>query len=272
LRNPVYVAGESYGGHYVPAFSWELWSHRSETGINLAGLAIGNGWVDPINQMGSHSSYAYSVGLLDEVGRAYVSSLESWAITSILQEDLATSADVFGGIPAYIRSKNPGLNFANFRQYGPGPADYLQDWANHSVTKAWFNVPEDHTYYGCNFAVNGNYSNDIQASYAEFIEMLAGNVKILIYSGADDCLVNNIGTNNWIQQLNLPVAHNVNLARKTTWSTKQLFDTMVLGTVANQGLFWYAVVNKAGHLVPGDQAQSALDMITHFVRGDVIWS
>jgi len=38
------VTGESYAGHYIPAIGVELLKNK----LNLVGVAIGNGWVDPM--------------------------------------------------------------------------------------------------------------------------------------------------------------------------------------------------------------------------------
>lgn len=43
----VFVTGESYAGHYVPAVSAELVKSLSDE-INFVGAAIGNGWTNPL--------------------------------------------------------------------------------------------------------------------------------------------------------------------------------------------------------------------------------
>lgn len=40
------MTGESYAGHYIPAIGEYIIKNPDED-INLVGLAIGNGWVDP---------------------------------------------------------------------------------------------------------------------------------------------------------------------------------------------------------------------------------
>ena len=54
---PLFVTGESYGGHYVPAISAYIVKHPHED-INLAGVAIGNGWVNPTVQHGHYVDFA----------------------------------------------------------------------------------------------------------------------------------------------------------------------------------------------------------------------
>lgn len=52
--SPLYVVGESYGGHYAPAIAHKVWTKNKAEGsnmkINLAGLAVGNGLTDPTEQ------------------------------------------------------------------------------------------------------------------------------------------------------------------------------------------------------------------------------
>ena len=58
--NSFYIAGESYGGHYVPMLALELLKNSPD--VNLKGLAIGNGWVDSKLQESSSFEYAYYHG------------------------------------------------------------------------------------------------------------------------------------------------------------------------------------------------------------------
>ena len=55
-NNPLYIIGESYGGHYVPAIAHRIWRGNQAPlcekciPLNLAGLAIGNGLTAPEEQ------------------------------------------------------------------------------------------------------------------------------------------------------------------------------------------------------------------------------
>jgi carboxypeptidase C (cathepsin A) len=46
---PLFIWGESYGGKYVPVFTYELLNNATFMSmINLAGAGVGNPWSDPI--------------------------------------------------------------------------------------------------------------------------------------------------------------------------------------------------------------------------------
>lgn len=55
---PLFITGESYGGHYIPAAAHYIWlankaneTLQRDTRINLQGIAIGNGLVNPVVQV-----------------------------------------------------------------------------------------------------------------------------------------------------------------------------------------------------------------------------
>lgn len=43
-----YIAGESYAGHYIPAIGYYIANNVTDFPMNFKGVAIGNGWVDPV--------------------------------------------------------------------------------------------------------------------------------------------------------------------------------------------------------------------------------
>lgn len=66
-KNPLYITGESFAGHFIPAFARTIIMNSSwveKTGMKLAGVAIGDGFVDPVNQLNSYGSLLYSAGII----------------------------------------------------------------------------------------------------------------------------------------------------------------------------------------------------------------
>lgn len=92
-----YVTGESYAGHYVPAIGWKIASEnaggKAKAHINLKGIAIGNGLVEPLTQYGAYADFAFGNGLIskqqrDAVNAAYTSTCAP-AIKQCQQEQRA---------------------------------------------------------------------------------------------------------------------------------------------------------------------------------------
>ena len=101
----LFFFGESYAGTYVPM----IVHHLLETGakvapivgnsnegdsvatsaIRLGGMALGNGWVDPVTQTPAYIDYAFGHGMIDEGGRGVLQ--EQWAACHAAFE-AATSA------------------------------------------------------------------------------------------------------------------------------------------------------------------------------------
>lgn len=68
-ENPFFVTGESYAGHYIPALSARIHEgnlNKEGIHINLKGLAIGNGLVDPVSQYPEYSNFALQHGIVGE--------------------------------------------------------------------------------------------------------------------------------------------------------------------------------------------------------------
>jgi len=65
-----YIAGESYAGHYVPAiaeyFMRSVASTGKPLGLNLKGVAIGNGWVNPYVQYPYYAEFTHKKNLINQ--------------------------------------------------------------------------------------------------------------------------------------------------------------------------------------------------------------
>lgn len=89
-KSPLYITGESFGGHYVPALATKILTNntfKEETGVQLKGIAIGDGWTDPINQVNYYDSYLYSVGIVAEKFRDVCTWFQTNAIINMYNGD-----------------------------------------------------------------------------------------------------------------------------------------------------------------------------------------
>lgn len=87
---PLYIVGESYGGHYVPAFARTLVlndTFKAATKVDYRGIALGDGWVDPINQFNFYDSLLYSAGIVSNKFRDVCTWVQTQGMINIYKED-----------------------------------------------------------------------------------------------------------------------------------------------------------------------------------------
>jgi carboxypeptidase C (cathepsin A) len=89
-KSPLYITGESFAGHYIPAFAAKILNNDTflkETGIVLEGIAIGDGWTDPYNQINYYDSYLYSVGIVSTKFRETATWFQTQAIERMMRNN-----------------------------------------------------------------------------------------------------------------------------------------------------------------------------------------
>lgn len=73
---------------------------RTDILINLEGIAIGNGWIDPPNQYWSYITFAYNVGLIDSSQRGELEKLYP-----ICLEEIKNHTDTQSGMEEKLNEK-----------------------------------------------------------------------------------------------------------------------------------------------------------------------
>ena len=92
-KNPLYITGESFAGHYIPAFARTILMNttwKSDTGVVLTGVAIGDGWIDPVNQFNFYDSLLYSAGIVSNKWREVATWYQTQGIISLLKSEYET--------------------------------------------------------------------------------------------------------------------------------------------------------------------------------------
>ena len=85
-KNDFYVTGESYAGKYVPAIGYKLHQMSKESNITFRGIAIGNGYIDPLNML-DIGSFLLSIGLIDEEEAIYFYDIQNRTAEAIKNRD-----------------------------------------------------------------------------------------------------------------------------------------------------------------------------------------
>lgn len=91
--------------------------------------------------------------------------------------------------------------------------------------------------------------------------LLNKGMPVLIYNGQDDLIVSNPGTMKWVDRIYFANAEEFRKKLFTPWKV----NGKMAGSVKAAGLLEFRIVNNAGHLVPMDRPEEALNMATSFV-------
>ena len=85
---------------------------------------------------------------------------------------------------------------------------------------------------------------------------------MLIYNGQDDLIVTSPGTMKWVESIFYKEGPQFRDTLLENWKVKD----KVAGRIKKAGKLEFRIVFNAGHMVPMDQPENALDMVTSFVE------
>jgi len=274
-KNDFYVAAESYGGKYGPSLAYFIHtmnSKQNQTYINLKGLSIGDGMMDPLTQTQGYADMWYQISIADEnqvkEGRLYEARIKDF----ILREDWISAFHVFdmylngdfwkyGTYYSNITELSSYMNFL-CPTYPPNP---YQVYLNLNSTRAAIHVGTT-PYWSFNITVEKFLVADWMKSVADKMPTLLNNYKVLIYNGQLDIILAGPLCENFIRTIQWDYASEYQKTQRIIWKVNQT-DDQVAGYVRQVHNFVQALVRSAGHLVPQDQPRAALDLITRFVDG-----
>lgn len=271
---PLYIFGESFAGHYIPSIARAIIDYNSKATVKipLKGIAIGNAWVDPINQIKENGLFAYTLGLADDIQRAQIEFSQLDVYFSISNGRLMDALNRWHSIITYTQQIGGGLNMYDYRDFGSHNFSYLETYMNYNATCKKYSV--DTKVCGKFVDVNSNVTaalyGDFMVSYAKDVAYaLTNGLSAMFYVGQDDFIVNSANAQNWIGNL--------------TWKGQQAFyDAPMQPWIMNNGStvglakqaqgLTYVVVDKAGHIAPMQQIDATSEMVRRFITNSKNWT
>ncbi|XP_049879513.1 venom serine carboxypeptidase-like [Pectinophora gossypiella] len=270
--NDFFITGESYAGKYIPSLAMEIHRQNNKATqnsekINLKGLAMGNAYCDPVNQM-DYGHYLYQLGLIDSKQLKLFEDLQGKIRAAIILKDWE-AADILmdklldGEVSNYSYFKNfTGFNYYYNFLVTNDKTDisvFTKLLENDSVRKSihvgWlpFNSGKE---------VQEHLIYDMMKSVACKISELLSYYRIMFYNGQLDIVVAYPLTENFLRKLKFNCASEYKTAKRQMWFVGE----KLAGYVKKAGNLTEVLVRNAGHMVPHDQPKWALDMITKFTR------
>jgi len=303
---PFHISGESYGGTYLPNLGSVIHKHNKEIAsqpslfvpkgiqhLNLASILIGNGLTSPIVQFPAVAEYACEgpYPVFDKDGPECASLYSKVPTCVRLIEGCYKYNNRLTCVPAslycwsqmYGSFQNLGLNPYDVRRKCDREKDgqlcyeqlgWIETYLNDADRKRELGVPSDVNYESCNMEVNRAFFSQADSMHdtaALLPELLADGIRLLIYAGNADFMCNAIGNFEWVYALD-------NVFGDEFRSKKsEKYVTLINGTTAGEvrtaggkgltaGNLTYVQIYEAGHMVPFDQPEAALDMFTRWIK------
>lgn len=263
-----YITGESYAGHYIPAIShyiWKMNQNAANPKINLKAIAIGNGWIDPLVQVNSYAPYLYYNNLIDQSTVQRANYQYQSCAQDIQNKDydsafydcnqvMRTCLQAAGNINVYdIRKPCIGSLCYDF--------DSIADWLNLPSVRQKLGVG-DRTWESCATNVYQNLIDDFEVSYTSLLPDLLSTYRVVFYNGEYDFTCNYYGAAALLDGLQWPGQSGFQNANNHTWTV----NNTPAGTVRSYGNLTFLRVFNAGHMVPHDVPQNALDLLSRLIH------
>jgi cathepsin A (carboxypeptidase C) len=269
-----YITGESYAGHYIPAISHNLiFKNKDNLKMNFKGMAIGNGLVDPYLQYPQYDTFSKENKLIGEAeylvlkgAFAGCQGLIETGIWPIALEFCQIFTEVILGNPVA-----PRFNVYDIREkcdkpplcYDMSPADNLL--AEKNIQKIL--GVSGRSWTECNMVVHSALLGDWMLDLSPKVtQILDSGLDVLVYSGDKDFICNWRGGEAW--------THAVDWTGKDSFSKAEYGDWNVsdkpAGSLKTFNNLKFLRVYEAGHMVPMNQPEAALQMLNEFTAGKIL--
>ncbi|EER10766.1 Vitellogenic carboxypeptidase, putative [Perkinsus marinus ATCC 50983] len=200
--NPLFLVGESYAGHYIPALGKYLFEHPIE-GTNFAGAAIGDGLTFPAFQVAAKPDVAYYFGLIgpDRIEEARRLGQEGKRLA--LQEKWVEASHARDQLENLMSEMSGGLNLYDIRttdDYG-WQDERLDYFLNLPEVKEALHVPASRS-FGTEDAVGEHMSADIMKPMVHCLPpLLNANITVMLFEGEMDSKDGLLSTEAWIPEM-----------------------------------------------------------------------
>ncbi|KAF8823052.1 putative Serine carboxypeptidase-like 36 [Cardiosporidium cionae] len=270
--NDFYIAGESYGGIYVPMLADEIMKNSSSE-IRFRGVAVGNGCtgLQSVGGCGPDSQYTLakflhghgqiSTKLFENITHSCPSGYYNNSLCAALMVKAKRQAGVFNEYALYDECYGIELNNATA---SVSPNDYpcyqdraLKRWVTSAEVKAFFKTNIEWQNHDGNWAGYVPTKDDVLPIYDT---ILGKKLKVMIYYGDTDTAVSYVGGESWVTSRGFHIKD-----AWRPWCTGG--GNLTAGHFINfeEGLR-FVTVSGAGHLLPRTRPRKAFAMFENWLK------
>ncbi|KAK3124137.1 hypothetical protein QOZ80_8AG0641020 [Eleusine coracana subsp. coracana] len=302
--SPLYIVAESYGGKFAVTTALKALKAIQEDRLhaNIAGVALGDSWISPIDFVVSWGPLLYQVSRIDEEGlrkcnavsakikeqlqnHQYEEAQTSWSKLEQVVMSNSNSVDFYN----FLKDRSPltaaakrgrsmvasSFSFRTKNGYSgylssmatPGPQGGFSGLMNTVIKNKLGIIPQNVSW--------GDQSGDVfdvmQGDFMkprihEVDQLLELGVNVTIYNGQLDLICATKGTMDWVQKLKWDGLQNfTNSPRTPIYCSKegQTGTQAFVKSYKNLKFYW---ILGAGHMVPIDNPCPALKMLADITQ------
>lgn len=262
---PVYFAGESYAGKYVAAIGYYILKANANLPVskrvNLGGVAIGNGLIDPVIQVRSHAASAYYSGLINKRQKSELEKVQWEAIKLTRMRKWKEATDARSKVLQMLQAMTGLSTLHDYSKKVPYTTEMVSAFLSKKEVKKALGLKDWMIYDVCNNDVAAALHDDFMKSVKFMVEFLVKKSKVLLYQGHFDLRDSVVSTKAWVKTIKWEGLSQFLMAKRKVWRV----NGDLSGYVQKWGNLSHVVVLGAGHLVPIDQALSSQAMIEDWV-------
>ncbi|XP_077300118.1 venom serine carboxypeptidase-like [Arctopsyche grandis] len=264
LQNvPLYITGESYAGKHVPSFAYIIHKKNptAELKVNLKGVAIGNGLIDPESTI-NYSKYLYQLGLIDDNQMAKLRRLENLTKTALEEKNYKNAFHFDTLILGAFMEMSGIRNYYNYMsesgaQTGGPFVKFVEQpdvkKALHTINKEFLSIDID---------VYKKLIPDFMKSVKYMVEVLLEHYRVMLYSGQLDIIDAYPMAIKAYRSFNWSGSNDYLNAKRKPWYV----DEVIIGYTKKARNLFEVLVRNAGHLLAKDQPKRAELLINSFIK------
>ena len=156
FKRDIYIFGESYGGHYVPAIAYKIISENQSSGVTgtfyipLKGIGLGDPLCDVYYQSQYYEQAAYNFGLINLDQSSQISELQSSIYYDLKMGNYSGANYNQNLLLSQLTNFSGGASLYNVREYSNPDMGNYEGWLNLPETKSLLNVPNNIEWQSCN--------------------------------------------------------------------------------------------------------------------------
>ena len=290
---PLYIFSESYGGKMTAAFGWRLYEAVRDWEINCRfdGVALGDSSISAADSVITWGPYLYQFNLLDQQSYEKVMNIAEQTVNAVKAEQYLKATQLSVATGDVIAAQTDNVNVYNVLKHNSAPlptmvkstgnryldqlymkhvaiyeADPLTQLMNGPI-KEKLGIPANVTWGGQSSLVFAYQSIEFMKPVTEQVgKLLVNAVPVVVYQGQLDMICNTAGAEQWIKKLNWPGLNKFLQAKRKPLYVKGDVTRNTAAFLKEYSYLKLYYIMKAGHMVPSDAGEMALEMLGQVIN------